>query len=57
MQFENSYLNYCICFPQERDSADALSGVRRLLYTIDRKVGGRLNITKRSSGNPDCRII
>jgi len=49
MQFENSYLNYRICFPQKRGPADALSGVRRLLYTIERKVGVRLNITKRSS--------
>lgn len=53
MQFENSYPNDRICFPQIVDFSDALSGVIRLLYTIDRKVGGRLNITRRSSGKLD----
>lgn len=47
MQFENSYLNDRICFSQIRDFPDALSEVRRLLYTIDGKIGGRLNITRR----------
>lgn len=47
MRFENSYINDRIMFSTRQRFSDALSGMKRLLYTIERKAGGRLNITSR----------
>jgi len=49
IQFANNYINDRILFSISQRFSDALSGMKmkRLLYTIERKVGGRLNITSR----------